>query len=175
MDSFVDMLVGTPFWVWLLLIFLLVRGVQAARPNILKPWRLAILPLIFTLLGVYGLATMLQGLLPWVIWFGFLLMSCPIGVLMVHSTEVRADHIHQLIGLPGSWSTLILILCIFSAKYAIGYAMAVQPELAKEVWFLLVNAGTAGTVVGLFIGRFVGLIRKYRAAPSENLLNGKAA
>ena len=49
-------------------------------------------------------------------------MSCPIGPDGPWVPEVRADHIHQLNGLPGSWS-LILILCIFSMpNIVIGYA-----------------------------------------------------
>ena len=171
MESFVDMLEGTPAWVWVLLVFLIIRGVQAAKPGVVRPWRLAILPILFTLLGLHGLITVLPpGVLPWIIWLAALAMSIPLGLSMAQATPVRADHQHKLMALPGSWSTLILILCIFASKYALGYQLALNPQLAYEVWFVVVDAGVAGIVAGLFIGRFTGLFKKYKSAPSENLV-----
>jgi hypothetical protein len=170
MESFIDMLAGTPVWVWVLLAFLVFRGLQGARPGVVQPWRLAVLPVIFTALGIYSLVTVLSGVLPWLIWLGFVAMAYPMGLAMAQRTPVRADHQHGLMGLPGSWSTLVLVLCVFVSKYALGYSLAMNPELAQHVGFVLVDSGVAGTVAGLFIGRFVGLLSKFKAAPSENLL-----
>jgi hypothetical protein len=172
MQSFIDMLIGTPAWVWVLLAFLVFRGWQATRPGLVQPWRLAILPIIFTLLGIYGLVTVLSGVLPWIIWLVFLVMTYPMGLAMAQRTPVQAYHQNGVMALPGSWSTLILILCIFVSKYALGYNLAMKPQLAHEVWFIVVDSGVAGVVAGLFIGRFIGLMKKYKEAPGENLLEG---
>lgn len=175
MESFVDMLAGTPAWVSVLLVFLVFRGWQATRPGLVQPWRLAILPIIFTLLGIYGLVTVLSGVLPWIIWLVFLVMTYPMGLAMAQRTPVQAYHQNGVMALPGSWSTLILILCIFVSKYALGYNLAMNPQLAQQEWFIVVDAGVAGIVAGLFIGRFVGLLRKYKATPIQNLLGQSGA
>jgi hypothetical protein len=114
----------------------------------------------------------LSGVLPWIIWLVFLVMTYPMGLAMAQRTPVQAYHQNGVMALPGSWSTLILILCIFVSKYALGYNLAMKPQLAHEVWFVVVDSGVAGVVAGLFIGRFIGLMKKYKEAPGENLLEG---
>jgi hypothetical protein len=175
MNAFFDMLSGTPTWVWVLLVFLVIRGVQASRPGLVQPWRLAILPVIFTALGLYGVAMVLPaGVLPWLIWLACVAIAVPLGQAMGRGVKVLADHQHCVMQLPGSWSTLVLILCIFVLKYALGYQAAVNPMVVNELWFTVFDAGVSGVVAGLFIGRFMAIMKSYRQAPSQNLLPASA-
>ena len=50
-----QVLVHTPIWVWLLLAFLVSRGVAALTPRDVAPNRMLILPLVFLFWGVTGL------------------------------------------------------------------------------------------------------------------------
>lgn len=55
-----DMVEGTPIWVWVLLVYLIVRGVKATKAGTTRFWRLLIIPLLFTTIGLYGLITTLK-------------------------------------------------------------------------------------------------------------------
>jgi len=57
----VSILDHTPFWVWLLLAFLLYRGVAAMRPREVSPSRALIVPVIFFVWGVASLVGPLIG------------------------------------------------------------------------------------------------------------------
>src|ERR1700678_3719319 len=50
-----QILVHTPIWVWLLLAFLVSRGVAALRPREVAPRRMLILPVVFLVWGLSGL------------------------------------------------------------------------------------------------------------------------
>jgi hypothetical protein len=43
------------------------------------------------------------------------------------------------------------------------------PGIIADPRFLVADVGLAGLVSGMFVGRLVGLWRKYRAAPQEDL------
>jgi len=44
-----------------------------------------------------------------------------------------------------------------------------RPALFAEVWLWVTEIAVSGLLTGMFIGRFAGLLRRYRAAPHESL------
>jgi hypothetical protein len=61
-------------------------------------------------------------------------------------------------------------LLIFATKYEFGFLHATQPALFAETRFWLSEVAISGMLAGMFIGRFAGLVRQYRAAPHEELV-----
>jgi hypothetical protein len=55
MPTIVEIIARTPWWVWLLFLFLLWIGVRALRSAVMPFWRLAILPAVFLAWGLLGL------------------------------------------------------------------------------------------------------------------------
>ena len=55
MAMIAEILARTPWWVWLLFLFLLWIGARALRPATMPFWRLAILPAVFLVWGLQGL------------------------------------------------------------------------------------------------------------------------
>ncbi|MFC3226923.1 DUF6622 family protein [Marinibaculum pumilum] len=160
----------TPWWVWVLLVVLVHRGIKALRPTTGPLWRFAIIPVIFLAWGISSLVTDL-GLTGLSVggYLVALIAGIGIGWLMGAGLAVRADREHGLVEVPGGPSTLILILVIFAVKYTIGVWLGMAPAAAGETWFILVDCGVSGLIAGMFAGRFAQYFRKYRSAPQEDL------
>jgi len=161
---------GTPVWVWPLLALLVFLGIRALRPTTAPIWRIAILPAIFFVWGLISLFNLhgfaLSRSLPWAVAF---VGGAGIGMLIANSQSIRADKTHRLVHVPGGALTLVLILLIFVTKYVFGFLHATQPAQFAQPRFWLTEIVISGVLAGMFIGRFVGLWRQYRAAPHADL------
>jgi uncharacterized protein DUF6622 len=170
MNFVLQMLANTPPWVWALLALLLFLGIRALRPATAPLWRIAILPAVFFVWGLSGLFSLhsltMQRIFPWVV---ALSAGIAIGLLIAGVQSIRADKSHRLVHVPGSSLTLVLSLLIFATKYAFGVLHATQPAMFAEPRFWLTELAVSGVLTGMFVGRFAGLWRQYRAAPHEDL------
>ncbi len=175
MDYVWRILEGTPWWVWVLLVVLVHRGIKALRPTTGPLWRFAIIPVIFLAWGIFTLVTDL-GVTALSVgsYLVALLAGIGIGWLMGAGLAVRADRAHGLVEVPGGPSTLILILVIFIVKYTIGVWLGMDPAVAGQAWFVLVDCGVSGLIAGMFAGRFGQYLVKYRIAPQEDLSGATA-
>jgi hypothetical protein len=165
MDGFVAALSHTPWWVFLIFFFVLSRGIAALQTRVVEISKLAIVPLIFAVWGGYSLFK-LFGLNPTGIGIFVLALLVGVGVglaLSRHGT-VRADQTLGLVEVSGSPVVLILTLIIFTSKYAVGYWVATEPGARDSIGFLATDAIVSGLVIGIFVGRFAGLWRRYKAA-----------
>lgn len=170
MENFVRILEGTPWWVWLLLVFLVQRGVRALRPTTGPVWRFAIIPVVFLTWGIASLVTVfgitalsIGGYLP------ALAIGSGLGWLMLAPAAVRVDRRQGLVQVPGGPTTLVLILAIFAVKYGFGVWLGMAPAIAAESWFVLLDCGVSGLIAGMFVGRFARLVRRYLAPPQDDL------
>ena len=170
MPPIATIIANTPAWVWALLAFLLFMGIRALRTSTAPLWRIAIMPTIFfswgivSLYGLHGIG--MTRLLPWM---AALIAGILIGSLIASMQPIRADKVRHLVQVPGGPLTLILILLIFATKYAFGFLHATRPTLFAEPRFWVSEIAISGVLAGMFVGRFVGLWRRYRAAPHEDL------
>jgi hypothetical protein len=169
-QTILQIIAGTPLWVWVLLGGLVLVGVRALRPATLSPVRLAALPVAFLLWGVERLlstfalsATSVGG------WLIALVLGIGLGRLLVARVALRADKIRGLLHLPGSPLNLVLMLLIFGVHYVFGFLKATRPGLVGDPSFVLLNLGVAGLLTGILVGRFWGLWEKYRRAAHEEL------
>lgn len=91
-----------------------------------------------------------------------------LGYAMTNKLAIRFDKEKKLVELPGSWTTLISLLMIFSVRCCLGIAYGLHPEWSgNQVLFSL--EGIAIAISGTFIGRLLGILQKYRMAAHEKL------
>lgn len=170
MGSISNVVSGTPTWVWVLLVYLIIRGIKATKTAVIQFWRLLIIPLVFTIWGLAGLLTTLQfTALSAGTWIAAIIIGCYLGSLAARGVAIRANKSRGLIELPGSPFTLVLILAIFAAKYVLGYQLATDPAAAQSSLYVFFDAGISGLVAGLFIGRVWNYYQKYRAVQDTDL------
>lgn len=170
MDHVWRILAGTPWWVWVLLVVLVQRGIKALKPATGPLWRFAIIPVIFLAWGISSLIADL-GLTALSVggYLVALLVGTGLGWAMMTGVALRVDRERGLVRVPGGPATLILILVIFIVKYMIGVWLGMDPAVVARTWFVLLDCGVSGLVAGMFAGRFAQMARRYRTAPQEDL------
>lgn len=158
MEELIGILEETPWWVYLILIYIVYMGVKAGSPRTIAIRKLVLLPLALTVWGLMGMAWTLTLLL---LWAGSLIIGFGLGWFSVRKWKIRYDRGRGTLHLPGSYSTLILALLFFCIKYFFGYYNATHPEPAQEV--LISQAAVSGVISGMFIGRLALFWKKYEA------------
>lgn len=148
----------TPVWVWALLTALVALGLWQRRERRVRPAQLLALPLALLALGLWSMApgfvaqpvAALLWLLAIVV-FSWLCRHLP------RPAAARWLAEEGRLFLPGSWVPLVLIVCIFGLRYAVGVGQGLHPQwrdLAQVQWPL---ALVFGALSGVFLGRALGL------------------
>jgi hypothetical protein len=159
MDLF-EIIKLTPWWVFFLFVGLIMIGMKAARPRTTSYRKLFLLPLIFTLWNLIWLNERVQGHYSLIVfWLIGLVLGSGLGWVTVRRWKISAIS-REFIKLPGTWSTLILIMTVFVVRYFFIYNYEAHPEAASRLFSS--DAFISGTITGIFIGRALCLIRKYK-------------
>ena len=165
----VNILSHTPVWVWGLLAALVALGFSQTRQRHLAPWRLLMLPLVLLGLGLWSMAPGFMALpLSALVWLAAL--GAGVALLAGRPAPAGAEWLpaEQRLQLPGSWIPMLLILVIFSLRYAANVGMALNPGWRSAPGVLLPLALLYGGFSGLFLGRALALL-KLTGAPTAAL------
>ncbi len=156
---------NTPLWVWGLLLALLWLGFSQVRARSVGLGRSLILPLAMTVLSLSETVSSFGAsppvMLAWAVAAGVALW---LVVRLPVPSGTRYESAAGMFHLPGSWSPLMLILGIFSIKYAVGASLSMQPALAHNAAFAIPVAALYGVLAGVFIARTGRLLRLRRNA-----------
>ncbi len=163
--NIVSILQETPIWVWVLLSYLFITGIQASRPSNVSIWRLSIMPTIFMVWSLYGLyKKCFWCLQPFVVWCGSLVGGLLIGYYLSRKHGIRVDGDTALIHMPGSFVPLILALMFFAVKYTLGVHCALNPLMKESTLLLTIDTLMTGLISGISAGRFAYIVRVYRSS-----------
>jgi hypothetical protein len=170
MHSVGNTLTGTPWWVYALFFYLMFIGFRASQTRVVSLKKLCILPLILTYFSLHTLITVVKVDFYSVI---TLLIAGLVGVAIgwhyVNRFKIKVDKQKYLFEIPGTWSTLIVILLIFVTKYYFGYEMAVNPALVNHAGFEFALLSVSGVFTGWFVGKLVAYLYKLRTGVSVEL------
>lgn len=157
-----ELIKGTPIWVWLLLLFLIYMGSKSLFDRTIELKKLLIMPIVFLVMTTSHIKDPLS--------YGiFLVMGAIIGSLSCFKYKIRVDREHKVLRIPGSPIPLILIILVFAKNYFYGYEHAVHPEMFKNIFFLAISYIVSGVFSGIFIGRAGTHFFRYLRLPSEDL------
>ena len=154
----------TPVWVWGLLAALMALGFSQTRQRHVAPWRLLMLPLVLLRLGLWSMAPGFIALpLSALVWLAALGVGA--SLLAGRPAQAGAEWLpaEQSLQLPGSWLPLLLILGIFSLRYAANVGMAMNPSWRSAPELLMPLSLLYGAFSGLFLGRALALLKLTRA------------
>lgn len=152
--SFADILHGTPVWVWVLLVFLLSRGMKALNSGTVPLTRLAIFPILFAGWGIVHLASYPeQGWTLAPVWVVSAVVGIAAGIQIARRTRFLVDANANTVMVPGSIVPLLLILATFVTKFWLGFELATAGASSVGA-YLLIDATVSGLVAGIFGGRF---------------------
>ncbi|OJX06382.1 MAG: hypothetical protein BGO72_10690 [Burkholderiales bacterium 70-64] len=158
-----QILMGTPKWVFGLFLALLWLGVSQRLDREVAPWRAAAMPAAMLGLSGWGVASAFgASLLGLSCWAAAGVLAFALVMRRALPARVRYDAASRRFVVPGSWVPLALIMGIFFTKYAVGVSLAFHPELARQAAF----AAAVCTLYGVFSGVFAArAARLLRAAP----------
>ncbi|SAL41829.1 hypothetical protein AWB64_04458 [Caballeronia sordidicola] len=146
---------GTPVWVWVLLVYLLSRGVKAMKGGTAPLSRLAIVPAVFAGWGLLHLVK--EPAAGWntgLAWVGGAVLGIAIGVLLARRSRLTVDRAQKTVTLPGSIVPLVLILLTFASKFWLGVELAITHAGVDSLYPVL-DGLVSGLVAGIFAGRFL--------------------
>lgn len=156
----------TPWWVYVLFVYLLLIGFKARHTNVVSLYKLVVIPAIFGILSIHTLIELPFHAANVVSFVLLLLIGVGLGYWQVSRFTIKVDRAKKLLQLPGSWQTLVLILFIFALKYYFGMQMGFDPQLATHLVFTIIMMAAYGITVGLFVGRFLCYLKALRTAES---------
>ena len=163
-------LIHTPWWVYLLLVYLIFIGIKARETGVVSIYKLAILPIIFLMMSIESMTSHFKiESLSIATWLISILIGAIIGILLVYKSKIRVDREKKLLELPGSWTTLILILAIFMAKYYCGYALSKDPGAVINTSTEILVLALSGICTGTFAGRMLIYLYRLYKEPSCTL------
>ena len=151
---------GTPFYVWIIFIVLLKRGIKASKDGELSFSKMFIMPSIFIVWGLEKLFTGFSYLGTSMIYYT--IFMC-LGILMSYFLYSRYRTLYIKDGSlcrTGSYLPMAIMMTNFFVKYLLNVAMNVNPLLCNTLSFNILYALLSGFSVGLFIG---GILQAYNA------------
>lgn len=167
-----EIIKGTPWWVWVILVYLVLRGLALLTGKTIGVKKLFIFPFIFLIWSIHGLSFKMGNPLVLLgLWLISLFIGGSIGYFLFNRHKVKADKKKKLIALPPNVLTLILFLIVFSIKYTFGYLSSTP--FANEPMYFFANTISAGIVGGVFWGRTLCYWNKFRKAPHTSLSESK--
>lgn len=154
MKELFSILRGTPVWVWLVLAELLYVGIKATRSRIVYIPTLFVIPVLLLGLKYKALFSQETGIL-----LGALLLSAVISFIAHRNARIEVIKESWSVRLPGSYSTLIILLSFFAVKYYFGYLGSVAPDIAAR--YSLVETAISGLFSGFFWGRSISYLARF--------------
>lgn len=158
-----QIIAGTPWWVWVVLLLLINFGIQAFRTRTVPVYRALIVPAVFIGWGVFGLLVAGGGdpVLATTA-LGSLAAGGGIGYGLTRRDDARFDWQAGVAHLRGSRFPLIRNLAIFVAKYATAVATAMGGASFQT---LAVGVVVSGLSAGYFLGWLARVVAAERPAP----------
>ena len=117
----------TPFWVWLLLAFLLWRGWQRTKPQLVSPATLVVMPLVTLLLAARRIFITEASASSILTTLAGLVVGIALMMVMKPGRSVQWVEDGRLL-LPGEWVSLGLYFGLFVMNYVSGVMSALAPD-----------------------------------------------
>jgi hypothetical protein len=169
--NFIDIVLGAPTWVWVILVYLLIVGIRAFYPTVVPLWKLGIMPTILLLWSFYSIYIKCTQCLPlFGLWLGALMVGIVLGYYMIVKTHVTFDASAGLFHMPGSIVSLMLSGIFFVIKYSMGVMYALTPDLKNNMVLTGLDIAISALIVGIVLGRFLmPLYEYYRSAKQKHI------
>jgi hypothetical protein len=157
-----QMLIHTPPYVFGLLGFCIWQGLLSLRPRTQPLWRLFMVPLVFTTLGILLMVMRpARGVLPVTAWMSGAVVLAPLGFL-TGPKLLAIDRARRVVTRGGSPLPLVCNLIVFALQYGLAVARARNPNARAEI--ALAVSAVSGAMAGYCVGWTLNLLRTYARA-----------
>jgi hypothetical protein len=159
----IAIILGTPFWVWPLLVYLVWNGWQATRRHEFRPLGSVVLPGVFLLVSLRSLLLgdeiSMVAIIAWAVGAA---AGAAVGWVMAMRVRTQPNGDLSALEVSGTWSVLIMSLAFFAIQYLIGYWRATQPELLGQAPLIAVVPLVSAAGTFFFVGRAAAFLKVLR-------------
>jgi hypothetical protein len=165
MQMIMSIITGTPWYVYLIILYLIFVGFKAVKGGSVPIAKLFILPILFVWMSVSEITSSITITSPHVLVaaIGAILGAYILGWLPYSKLNITADPSKRLLHIPGSWFSLALIIITFAVKYTIGVTLAIDSNITGVLLYSLLFASSLFT--GAFVGRLAFGLYKINKGP----------
>jgi hypothetical protein len=166
---------GTPTWVYALFLGLIVLGYLQSKPREVAPAMIAILP---AALGVFSLSRVLAVFGPEPLalaaWAAGTAAALLLNRALKQPAGARWSEANRSFHVPGSWVPLALMMAIFFARYALAVSQVMVPDLLRSAGFAGAASFGFGLLSGAFLARALRVWSQRPAGPAFNRMFNRA-
>lgn len=154
MDTILQTIVETPFYVWAILAYILSIGIKSFKTHVVYLPKLFIIPVVFLYINYKTM-----------IFDGILVFCIIIIIAAILSFVLYSQNIIELakrpwsIKIPGNYITLAILMSFFIFKYYFGYLNSTAPDLFIK--YSTVNIVVSAIFSGYYIGRVLCYTYQY--------------
>lgn len=157
------MTASLPVWPFFILAGLVALGYRQSLDRVVQPATLVKVALAMLALSLYGVATAFgASIVPVLAWASGFAAAVLVGGPVFAPRGLTREG--GAVRVPGSWLPLALMVGIFAAKFALGFATGVGAPVVREAWFIAATSATLGLFSGAFAARAMAVRRFVRAA-----------
>ncbi|MHC8393621.1 hypothetical protein ACYZT8_08125 [Pseudomonas sp. LB3P93] len=156
-----DILRGTPLWVYAVFFIVTYYGVIAYFKSHETKRSLLLTPTIFVAISVASLKISQGFVVPLSVYALGLLVGWLLALRFYSYYNVEREGETLVVG--GTIKVLVVYWCFFALRYYRGYQEQMHPELVNEVAFVAYSSLGAGLLNGLIVGRSLGLLRLFKS------------
>lgn len=156
-----DILRGTPQWVYAAFFIVTYYGVIACFKNQESKRSLQITPAIFITISLASLKLSQGVVIPFSVYALGLLVGWFLALRFYFYQNVEREG--ERLVLSGTIKVLVVYWCFFAWRYYSGYQAVMYPELANEVSSVVWTALGSGLINGLIVGRCLRLLSFFKS------------
>ena len=154
-----EILAHTPKWVFGLLIFLVILGLQQAKDRTVRKYLILPLPIGMIFLSYFGVSSSFGlSLTPIGLWFLSLVGVAFLVTKYFPAKGVEFNSETDKFNITGSWIPFLLMMAIFFIKYLVGVLDALQPTIVSNPVFVIACSLIYGAFSGIFVARALSTI-----------------
>lgn len=148
----------TPAYVYFVFMYLLYVGWQASKGRVISIYKNIITVGVFLYLAITGITRLDLGFFYYT-WFLILMcFFCYLGWGQAANAKIVVDKKEKTIRLPGSWTTLVVVLIVFGFKYYLGYQNSQDPSFILGLQSKILTILVSSFSLGLMAGRLINLL-----------------
>lgn len=154
LESITAIVSHTPTWVFVVFAGLILLGLRQTQPRVVSRRRLIVLPLVIAGYSLYGVAMASHySLLALTVWL--MAVSAAFALTRLSTLNGAVSETADTVRVPGSWVPLVVILGLFTARYAYNVMLATHPDVMHSSGFMALFSALFGFLGGLLLSRSV--------------------
>lgn len=147
-----QILIRTPFYVWLILAGLIYRGYLSSKDREVVFWKLFLIPALMPLLTLPDLAIKFgRPGLSFAIWAVAAAVTAALTWQLSSAKITLAEQAGKVL-VRGTWLPLTAMMGVFFTKYALNVLLAISPQARHDPVFSAVVCALFGLFNGIFFG-----------------------